>query len=524
MSEHKHSYGQILRSSSIVGGAQAINYAIGLVRVKVVALLIGPAGVGFLGAYTSAIALVGAVSDFGASPSAIREIATAHSGRNAEELARTFAMLRRILLATGAIGWALAILFCSPLSEWMTGSREHAWPIAIAGSTLLINSSNGVQASLLQGVRRIGDYARSNLIGAALSCVATIAIFLLMGESGIVPSMIAASVVALSCSAYFSRRVALASVKVTMAETWACFRKILGLSLAMMWNGILWAGLDMTVRSLILRQFGADAAGNYQAAWTLTGVFANVVLAGMASDFYPRLVGMIGDRPRATRVINQQTEIGVLLSLPSLLFAASFAPYVVKILYSSKFDAASELLTWMAFGVFFRLVCWPMWYVQLAKAASYWFAATQTISVGVQAALTLILLERFGVVGAAYAYVCAYMIQTVLVLLAGRKLIGASWEGETAALVLLGAALIGGAGALRLYASEIVANLGGGALCLLGAVISLRGLAYRLGDEHRLIRLLHKLPGARLLFPSQAPAIAAQGIGASQSSADGGKL
>ncbi len=383
MSEKKHSYGQILRSSSIVGGAQAINYVIGLVRVKVVALLIGPAGVGVLGAYTSAVALAGAVSDFGVGPSALRELARAHSGGNAEEIARTFAMLRRILLATGAIGWALAVIFCIPLSETLAGSREHALPIAIAGATLLINSSNRVQASLLQGVRRIGDYARSNLFGAALSCVATIAIFLLMGESGIVPSMIAASLAGLFCSAYFSRRVTLVSVKITMAETWGCFRRILGLSLAIMWNGILWAGLDMLVRSLIMRGFGAEAAGNYQAAWTLTGVFANVVLAGMATDFYPRLVGMIDDGPRAARVINQQTEIGVLLALPSLLFAATFAPLVVRILYSSKFDAAGELLTWMAFGVFFRVVCWPMWYVQLAKGASHWFAATQTIVVGI---------------------------------------------------------------------------------------------------------------------------------------------
>ena len=520
MSEQKRSYDQILRSSSIIGGAYALNYVIGLVRVKVVALLIGPAGVGFLGAYTSAIGLVGAVSDFGMGPSAIREIARAHSGGDAEELARTFAMLRRILLATGALGWALAALFCIPLSESLTGSPGHALPIALAGSTLLLNASNIVQTSLLQGARRIGDYARSNLYGAGLSSVATVAIFLLMKDSGIVPAMIAASLVTLLCSAYFSRRAALVPVKVSIGETGTCFRRILGLSLAIMWNGILWAGLDMLVRSLIMRGFGAAAAGNYQAAWTLTGVFANVVIGGMGTDFYPRLVGMIDDEAQARRAINQQTEIGVLLALPSLLFAATFAPVIVKILYSAKFDDASELLTWMAFGVFLRVVCWPMWYVQLAKGASHWFAATQTISVGAQAALTVLLLERYGIVGAAYAYVCAYMIQTLIVLVAGRKLIGATWSGEAASLVLLSTTLIAGGGALRLFASETVANIGGAPLCALGAVISLRGLAYRLGDQHRLIRLLHKLPGARVLFPTHAPDTPTEAMDASRRQID----
>ena len=39
---HRNSYGQILKSSSIIGGAQGINYLIGMVRVKLVAVLLGP--------------------------------------------------------------------------------------------------------------------------------------------------------------------------------------------------------------------------------------------------------------------------------------------------------------------------------------------------------------------------------------------------------------------------------------------------------------------------------------------------
>jgi len=38
------SHREILKSSSIVGGAQAINYIVGLLRTKAVALLLGPPG------------------------------------------------------------------------------------------------------------------------------------------------------------------------------------------------------------------------------------------------------------------------------------------------------------------------------------------------------------------------------------------------------------------------------------------------------------------------------------------------
>ena len=58
MADDGNSYRQIFRASSIISGAQALNYLIGLARIKVVALLIGPAGVGLFGVYTSALAFV----------------------------------------------------------------------------------------------------------------------------------------------------------------------------------------------------------------------------------------------------------------------------------------------------------------------------------------------------------------------------------------------------------------------------------------------------------------------------------
>ena len=500
MSEESHSYSQILRSSSIIGGAQAINYLIGLVRIKAVALLIGPAGVGILGSYTSALTLVGTVADLGVGPSAVREIARAHSEGDLREFSCTVATLRRILVSTGLFGWLLALLACEPLSEALAGCREHAAAIAILGSTLLLNAMNSLQLALLQGGRRVGDYARSNVSSAALNCVVTIAIFWLLREQGIVPSMVAGALVTFVCSAWFAQRVKFSPPKVTWRETWKRFHRILGLGLAFTWNGVLLSLLDMLVRALIFRGLSAEAAGNYQAASTITTVFANVVITAMATDFYPRLVELIGHKDRARDVINQQTEIGVLLALPLLLFVSTFAPILVRILYSSKFDTAGELLSWMALGVFFRVAFFPMWYVQLAKGASHWFAATQTIVAGVQAAATFPLFDAFGIVGVAYAFCLSYAIQTLIVLYAGWKLIGARWSQETLMLVNSACALIAGSVALRLWANESAAAPGGAVLCMMGAIMSMRGLTRRLGREHRLARMLQRVPLGRSLF------------------------
>ena len=73
----EESYGQILRSSSIIGGANALNYVVRLIRIKVVAVLLGPTGVGLIGLYQSVISLLGTATGFGIKSSGVREVARA---------------------------------------------------------------------------------------------------------------------------------------------------------------------------------------------------------------------------------------------------------------------------------------------------------------------------------------------------------------------------------------------------------------------------------------------------------------
>jgi len=49
----KDVYGQILKSTALVGGSSVINIAIGIVRMKAMAMLLGPAGFGLAGLYGS---------------------------------------------------------------------------------------------------------------------------------------------------------------------------------------------------------------------------------------------------------------------------------------------------------------------------------------------------------------------------------------------------------------------------------------------------------------------------------------
>lgn len=333
------SYGQILKSSSIVGGAQAINYVVGLLRTKAVALLLGPSGVGLVGLYVSAIGLVGTFAQFGINESGVREVAAAAGTNNAERIAATAKTLRRVCWASGILGWVLTAALAWPLAKWTFGSPEHAWAIAILGSAVLLDLMAGGQRALLQGVRKIGDLARMQIASALIATVLSISVYWWLGQDGILPVIILTALVQLGTSWWFSRRIELAPVQQTWSETWHNSVVLFRLGSAFMYGALLAGAVGLAIRALIVRDLGIEAAGIYQAAWALSGMFGVFVLQAMGTDFYPRLTAAASDDLQVTKLVNEQMEVGMLLALPGVLGAIVFAPWLMSLFYSKQFLA-----------------------------------------------------------------------------------------------------------------------------------------------------------------------------------------
>lgn len=96
---NKGSSKSILKSTGLVGGSQVISVLFGIVRSKVIAVVLGPSGTGLIGALQSSTALVQTVVGLGLSNSSVRDIAQAHAKGEAEELAKTVKTQRRAGLA-----------------------------------------------------------------------------------------------------------------------------------------------------------------------------------------------------------------------------------------------------------------------------------------------------------------------------------------------------------------------------------------------------------------------------------------
>lgn len=492
--ERTNSYGDILKSSSIAGAAQAVSLVVGMFRTKLVAVLLGPGGVGLIGLYESTFGLVGTLTGLGIGQSAVRQVAEAHGSGDVRQVGRTVCVLRRVCLFTGLMGAVLTACLANPLSFWTFGNTERALPICILGVTLLLTAISDGQSALLRGVRRIGDLARMQVISSLVTLVSNVALYAWLGERGIVPVFVVSAAVNLGFSWWFARRATLTLVAVSPRETFAEARGLVNLGLAFMFSSLLAAVVTLATRSLILRDFGIDANGLYQAAWSVSGVFAGFILNAMSMDFYPRLTAATGDGQLVNRLVNEQGEIGILLALPGLLATAVFSPWILQILYSSAFKPAAELLPWFVLGIFGRVVSWPMGFIQLAKGSARWFSVTQAVFHILHFAFIWTGLRLFGLVGVAFAFALAYVCHTVVAFLVARGLTGFSLSRDFGLLLAeAGVALLLTFLLTHLAPLWAVASFGG-ALVALCSLFSLRRICLRLGDEHRISRYVASVP------------------------------
>jgi PST family polysaccharide transporter len=430
-------YRTILKSTGIVGGAQVANIILGVVRIKALALLLGASGVGVAGMYQAATALVGTVTGLGVGSAGVRQIAEASGTGDSARVARTVLILRRTSRISGALGMAVVLLLAVPLARATFNSEGYAWGVALMSLTLLFSGISVGQTALLQGLRRLKDLATCNVLGATFGTVASILLVYVLREQGIALFLVATSGFGILTSWWFARRVHVEEVVLPWGEMWVEIRPLLSMGSAFVVSGLCGAGVAWLTRAMVLRELGIDAVGLYTATWTLSSIYVGIVLGAMGTDFYPRLTAVAKDNAAINQLVNQQTEMGLLVALPGLLATLVLAPWVLRIFYSAAFVPATDVIRWQLLGVGLRVVSWPLGFVQLAQGRAKVFMATEAVFSALHVVLLLAAVRWLGLLGCGVAFFAVYVAYTVVMLKVCRWMSGFCWSRHALMLVTL---------------------------------------------------------------------------------------
>ncbi|MCW8966473.1 MAG: O-antigen translocase, partial [Candidatus Pacearchaeota archaeon] len=112
-------YRQIFRSSAIVGGASIITLLVGIIKMKALAVLLGPFGVGFLGIYQNIMQLVATIFGCGLQQSGVRQLASVAGDEATLYVVRRTLFISNIVL--GVVGMLLLWCFRESVAQLVFG-------------------------------------------------------------------------------------------------------------------------------------------------------------------------------------------------------------------------------------------------------------------------------------------------------------------------------------------------------------------------------------------------------------------
>lgn len=415
MDTDETSYKQIAKSTGIFGGSQFANILIGIVRTKVLAVLLGTAGVGLNGMFQSIIDLMRSLTGLGLSFSSVKEISEAKQSGDDVRIGHTVTMLYRWLWWTGIAGTLLTIAFSPLISEYVFGDKKHLTAICLLSFSVLAGTLSSGQFALLQGMRRIGSMAKSSLYGAIGSLLVSLPLYWIFGLNGIVPALMAVSLIGLFFTWLFARRISVENVAQSYRESLQRGGSMVKLGIYTVVSGLVSTLTLFLLRSFILQSDGVGHVGLFQAVWSVSNMYMGGIMTSMAADYYPRLCSLNGNDPKTVRFTNEQTRFVLIVATPLIVLMLLIAPPILNLLYSNGFGAATTLLRWQIFGTFLKVIIWPLGFILLSKGKGARFLIVESTWLIAYYVATRLLWPIFGLDSAGIAFVVAYVIYLPLV-------------------------------------------------------------------------------------------------------------
>jgi O-antigen/teichoic acid export membrane protein len=420
----------------LLGSAQAVNILISVIRMKVLAMLLGPSGIGLLSIFVNLQSLVKEAAGLGIGSSSVRDIAASRQDET------TLSRVRRVLFVAHLVQGTLALLAVwllrAPIAKSLFGDATHATQVGLIGVAILMALLGTAQTALLQGMRQIADLGRITVLGAFAGTIVGLATIWWQGESGLIWFIIVQPMSNILISIQYIRRLPKpTATQLTLWETFQFWKPMAKLGLAFMLGGLATSATLLLVRGRISQELGLDAAGHFAAAWGLTMTYVGFLLSAMGADYYPRLTEIIHNKVAAVQLMNDQAQIGLAIGGPLLLLLIGLAPWVISLLYSKEFAPAVELLQWQSVGNVFKLAGWALGFSIVAAGRSKTFFLLQVNFNVIFLLLLWPTLTKFGIAAAGPAFTIAYLLQLAAVFWVVRVVHNFRWQPLSLKLLFL---------------------------------------------------------------------------------------
>lgn len=486
--EEKSNYSTILKVTKVIGSSTLISMILNMVRMKVAAVFLGPAGVGFIGLLQSFVLLVSSIIGAGLNQSAIRQVAQVAVSDDEKKKASTQNAVNSLSAILVIAGTTLLFYFRDLIEPYIAVSDQYVFGYSWIVLCIALVTLSGIFTAQLNGYRKIKELALINVLSAFFSLTLGSLGLYFSDAYGFLIFFVSFFLLRFLFASFFLKTIYLNSYDFSNLKSLAIeYQPLLKLGFAMMIGALAWNFAHLFVKKLIEEDIGLSEVGVFEAGWTLGTVYLGFLLASIGADYLPRLTAACEDPKTFNDIINHQTEVIFLFAGPIVILTVGLAPWIVVLAYSPEFSRSSDLLRLFIVGDTLKLLTWPLTYAIIASGYSRYFLFVELTSVFFYCFVIFLFLDYLGASSAGLSIIFIYLAALPLCYFKLRKNFAFKWSTFSIKLftvifcTTLLVFLIG-------EFSPVYAALSSVALSIIIAIYSFLSFCKRTGRPHRLQR------------------------------------
>lgn len=412
----------IIKVFSLTSISTLVRMCTGLVSVKVVASIIGPAGVALVGQLNNFSTIALSLATGGINSGVTKYVA---EYKEDDSVVRQYiATAFKIVVGCSLLVGLFLLLGCRFLSKLVMLTPEYWYVFAIFGFTIIFYGLNNLIVSIVNGYKQFNKYVKVNIVSSIFGVTFTVCLVLLWGLPGALISavtfqslMIGVSLIMLRKLEWLNKEYFIGKLKKVIAS------KYFSYSLMTLTTAMTAPITQMLLRGYVMAEISEVEAGWWEGMNRISGMYLSVIMTSFPVYYLPRL-SEIHNPLELRHEIVKAYKVIVPMLLAGFVSIYLFRFIIIKILFTPDFEPMSKLFIWQMAGDFFKVCSWLISFQMLAKAMTKTYIITEVLFSLSWLCISFILVKiTNSVVGLCQAYLINYIMYGLTMLIMFRKLL-----------------------------------------------------------------------------------------------------
>lgn len=408
------------KTSFFSGISTTISLIAKLITNKIVAIYLSTDGMYLIGQLTDFLKISTVVSNLGIVNGTIKY--TAEYQNDETSLKEIIATSFKIHLYFSFLVLLVILFFNKTISQYLFNDVSYSTFIIILGFSIISTSIQTLFLSILNGLKRVKIYVLINVVATIIGALILVLLIINFNIDGAfyafaINQFLAFLVTTLLLLIYkpFKLSILFAPFKTSS------FKKLSKFSLMALVAPICLISATFFVRNLLKTEFDENHAGSWQGMWKISAMYLLFLTTTFKFYLIPTFSNLKGSKLRREVFKVWKFMFPVILIITLIIY--TLKDFVVDTLLDEKFFLISIIIGYQLLGDVIRINAWVLGSVLIAKAKTKAFIFFQIEWALAFSILSYLLINQFGFIGVAMAYLGAYLIHFILMNIYFAKLL-----------------------------------------------------------------------------------------------------